>query len=239
MAIPTEQGESAGRRDFYAANLVRYNALWRRPNLQRRSVQTIAAAAILINLLLLIGLDRVMAPLVDFKIDQSPIVVTIITPPEIFEVPAEPEPVPVEFTKRPSRIEVQPPETKLTPPPLTSESSSQTQARIGTAGQPELNLFNTDGSLRIPRATTRIGPEQIDNPQEAAKAQWAEIQSRGENPLDCKKTRFANAFRRDESLGDKVSRKYLSWIGLADQAGIAERAAAKQRRADDGCDPAN
>src|SRR5690606_22456342 len=114
---------------------------------------------------------------------------------------------------------------------------AETRARIGTAGEPALNLFNADGSLRMPTARTRIGAQKIDNPQEAARAEWAEIRNRGENPLDCQKTRFANAFRRDESVGDAVARKYLKWIGLADGAVIAERASAKQRRANEGCDP--
>ena len=68
---------------------------------------------------------------------------------------------------------------------------------------------------------------------------WAEIETRGENPLDCQRTRFAAAFRRDESVGDEVARKYLSWIGLADRAGIAERAQQREGRAADGCDPAD
>ena len=238
-ASPLDESESARLRNAYSGNLSRRNQLWRREQHQRKLVHALIAAAILVNLLWLVGLDRVMAPLVEISPDRQPIVVNIITPPDVFEVPPEPEPEPVEFEKRPSKVQIQPPQTVSTPPPLTSETTSQTQARMGAAGQPELNLFNADGSLRMPKTTTRIGPKKIDNPQEAAKAQWAEIQSRGENPLDCKKTRFANAFRRDESVGDKVSRKYLSWIGLADGAVIAERAAARQRRASDGCDPAN
>lgn len=240
-AFLPDDDESARLRSAYAGNLLKRNQLWRRSALQRRLVHGLIAIAILTNLIWLIGLDQVMAPLMDVSADRRPIEVTIISPPEVFEIPAEPEPepVPVEFKKRPSKIQIQPPVATSTPPPLNSQTSSQTQARIGTAGQPELNLFNADGSLRMPKTTIRIGPKKIDNPQEAAKAQWAEIQSRGENPLDCKKTRFANAFRRDESLGDKVSRKYLSWIGLADGAVIAERAAAKQRRANEGCDPAD
>ena len=231
--------ESAQLRNAFAGKMVRRNHLWYRPQLQRKSVYILVAAAVLANLLWMFGLERVMAPLNPAEMDRGPIVVDIITPPEVFELPPEPQPQPVEFKRRPSRVRIAPPETKSTPPPLTAESSVQMQARMGAAGEPSLSLFNTDGSLRMPKTRDHIGAPKIDNPQEAAKAQWAEIQNRGENPLDCKKTRFANAFRRDESLGDKVSRKYLSWIGLADGAGIAERAADKRRRADDGCDPAD
>ncbi len=231
--------EQARLRNAYAGQLLRRNRLWHRPQFQRRGVFMVAIAALLANLLWIFGLDRAMTPLDRAEPDRGPIVVNIITPPEVFEIPPEPQPEHIEFRNRLSRVRIAPPETISTAPPMTAESGSETQARIGAAGEPTLNLFNTDGSLRMPKAQPRIGPEKLDNPQEAAKAQWAEIQSRGENPLDCKKTRFANAFRRDESVGDAVSRKYLSWIGLADGAVIAERAAAKQRRANDGCDPAD
>jgi hypothetical protein len=239
MATVLDANESARLRIAYSGQLIRRDRLWRSPHLRRNSVYSLVALALLINLLWMLGLDRVMAPPRYQEPDRGPIEVNIITPPEVFEVPPEPEPEHVEFRRRPSKVQIRPPETKSTPPPLTAEASSTTQARIGAAGEPSLKLFNADGSLRMPKASTRIGPKKIDNPQEAAKARWAEIQMRGENPLDCKRTRFARAFRRDESLGDEVSRKYLKWIGLADGAGIAERAAEKERRAADGCDPAN
>lgn len=231
--------DRARLRNVYAGQLIRRNQLWQRPHFQRNVVYAVAAAAVLANLLWMFGLDRIMAPLNRHDPDRGPIVVNIITPPDVFDIPPEPQPEHIEFRSRPSRVRIAPPETKTTPPPMTAETGSQTQARIGSAGDPTLNLFNADGSLRMPNSRPRIGAETIDNPQEAARAKWAEIRSRGENPLDCKKTRFANAFRADESVGDEVARKYLSWIGLADRAVIAERAAAKQRRANDGCDPAD
>ncbi|MBN8480419.1 MAG: hypothetical protein J0L88_02390 [Xanthomonadales bacterium] len=89
----------------------------------------------------------------------------------------------------------------------------------------------------MPEVRPRIGAERIDNPQEAAKARWAEIERRGENPLDCERTRFAGAFRPDMSVGDAVASKYLSWIGLADPEAIAERARQRAERAAAGCDP--
>ena len=75
------------------------------------------------------------------------------------------------------------------------------------------------------------------NPQEAAKQRWAEIEKRGDNPLDCKRTRFAKAFARDESVGDEVSRKYLKWIGLGDGEAIEHRAQQRAQRAEEGCEP--
>ena len=238
-ANPLEAQDQARLRNAYVGQSLRRELLWHRPHFQRNAVYALVAVALLLCLLLILGLDRAMAPFDLVEPSRGPIIVNIITPPEIFEIPPEPQPEHIEFRNRPSRVRIAPPETKSTPPPINTESSSQTQARIGAAGEPALNLFNADGSLRMPKSRTRIGPEKIDNPQEAGKARWAEIQNRGENPLDCTKTRFDNAFRRDESVGDTVARKYLSWIGLADGAVIAERAAAKQRRANDGCDPAD
>lgn len=230
-----DASESARLRSGFAGRKLRRDALWESPTLERRTVRVLVAAAILANLLWMAGLDRVMQRLTPREGARGPIEVSIIVPPEQFEIPPEPQPEPVEFRRRPSAIRIEPPQTRLAPPPLNTESGAQTQARMGSAG--ELRLFNADGSLRLPKATARIGPEPLQNPQEAGKARWAEIRDRGENPLDCTRTRFAGAFRRDESLGDEVSRKYLKWIGLADGAGIAERAAEKARRAADGCDP--
>lgn len=234
-----DASESVQLRNGFAGQTLRRDRLWRAPPFERRVLKALIASAILVNLLWIVGLDHVMQPLSFSEPDRGPIQVSIIDPEPIFELPPEPEPAPIEFRQRKSAITIEPPVTKMTPPPLNPSSSSQTQARIGAAGTGELRLFGLDGSLRMPDVKTRIGAEPIANPEEAGKARWAEIQKRGENPLDCKRTKLAGAFRRDESLGDEVSRKYLKWIGLADGAGIAERAAKREQRAADGCDPAN
>lgn len=232
-----EPSESLRLRLGYAGKALLRDRRWRSPSVERRTAIVLAILAVLANVAWIVGLDRVMMPLAMHEPDRGPIEVRIILPQEVFELPPEPQPAPVEFRRRASAIQIEPPETKLTPPPLTAETDAQTQARIGSAGEAELKLFNADGSLSLPKATTRIGPEPIANPQEAGKARWAEILERGENPLDCQRTQFASAYAADESLGDKVSRKYLKWIGLGDPAVIAERAAKKRQRAADGCDP--
>jgi hypothetical protein len=236
-----DANESARLRVGYAGEALRRERLWQAPQFARNTVVGLVVLAILVNSIWIIGLDQVMQPILRLQPDRGPVIVNIITPPEVFEVPPEPvpEPVPAEFRSKPSAVQIEPPKTELTPPPLNTETSTSTQARIGSASEAPLQLFNTDGSLRMPKSTTRIGPAKIENPLEAAKAQWAEIETRGENPLDCKRTQFAGKFARDESVGDKVSRKYLKWIGLMDGAGIAERAAAREQRARDGCDPAD
>jgi hypothetical protein len=160
--------------------------------------------------------------------------VVLIEPPPAFPLPPEPEPPP--FAPRKSKVRVEAPEVKLPPPPHTAEESDDAmRARIGESGMQTPQLFNPDGSIRL--APPPVAPAQPMNPQEAAKQRWAEIEKRGENPLDCKRTRFAGAFRPDESLGDAVSRKYLKWIGLADAEAIRHRAEQRERRAAEGCDP--
>jgi hypothetical protein len=159
--------------------------------------------------------------------------VVLIEPPQPAPVP--PEPVPPPFERHPSRVRVEAPKVELSPPPRPAEEDTDAmRARIGESGAPQ--LFNPDGSIRL--ATPPVAPKPSSNPQEAAKQRWAEIEKRGDNPLDCKQTRFARAFKPDMSLGDEVSSKYLKWIGLGDPEAIRHRAEKRAERAAEGCDPA-
>jgi hypothetical protein len=228
--------EAAAMREILNGQARRREERWRTRHVSRRGVITLLVLAILANLLWIVGLDGVMQPhrLGD---ETRAIRVTLIEPISEYEIPPEPVPQPAVFKQKPTAIRIAPPETKLESPPIKTVSGSQTEARIGVAGDTTPQLFRADGSLRMPDVKTRIGPDRIENPQEAAKARWAEIQARGDNPLDCTRTRFAGAFKPDQSAGDRVAGKYLSWIGLADMRGIAERAAERERRAAEGCDP--
>jgi hypothetical protein len=162
--------------------------------------------------------------------------VVLIEPPPPIEIPTEPEPPPF-VPRTPSKVRVEAPQVKLPPPPTPAEEDTDAmRARIGASGAPAPQLFNTDGSLKL--AAPTLAPRAPVNPQEAAKQRWAEMEKRGDNPLDCKRTRFARAFKRDESLGDEVSRKYLKWIGLGDGEAIQHRAEQREQRAAEGCDPA-
>ncbi|HKE47518.1 MAG TPA: hypothetical protein VKB52_05600, partial [Rhodanobacteraceae bacterium] len=147
-----------------------------------------------------------------------------------------PEPPP--FVHHPaSKVKVEAPKVELPPPPQAAEEDTDAmRARMGESGAPAPQLFNPDGSIKLaPQVLVpKTGPS---NPQEAAKQRWAEIEKRGDNPLDCKRTRFAKAFARDESVGDKVSRKYLKWIGLGDGEAIEHRAQQREQRAEEGCEP--
>ncbi len=168
------------------------------------------------------------------------ITVALLTPDsELPPPPPEPEPP---IVVRPSRIAIAPPAVKSTPPPPSrpDEASDAMRARLGSGAvaAPRLKLFNADGSVQLDGASAPIRAPRDEPPRTeraAAAKNWARIEERG-NPLNCRKTRFADAFAPDESLGDKVSRKYLAWVGLADPQAIAHRA---QRRAESGgCEPA-
>lgn len=165
------------------------------------------------------------------------IMVSIIEPPsETPPPPPEPEPA---IVARASRIAITPPQVRQAPPPPhPEEESGEMRARLGSGATP-LKLFNADGSVRLGDGPAPIRAPAEPAPRterEAAQQRWARIEERG-NPLDCRKTRFAGAFARDESAGDKVARKYLRWIGLADGQAIEYRA--RQRAESGGCDPAS
>lgn len=132
--------------------------------------------------------------------------------------PPEPEPA---LVVRPSRVAIAPPQVRQNPPPAHAEEPSDAmRVRLG------------DGQAPL-KAPAEPAPKTA---REAAQQHWARIEERG-NPLDCRKTRFAGAFARDESVGDKVARKYLSWIGLADPQAIEHRA--RRRAESGGCEPAS
>jgi hypothetical protein len=159
--------------------------------------------------------------------------VVLIEPPQPAPVP--PEPVPPPFERHPSQVRIEAPKVELSPPPRPAEEDTGAmRARHRGSGAPQ--LFNPDGSIRL--APPSAAPKPPPNPQEAAKQRWAEIEKRGDNPLDCKRTRFSQAFKPDMSLGDEVSSKYLKWVGLGDPEAIRHRAEQREARAAEGCDPA-
>ena len=151
--------------------------------------------------------------------------------------PPEPEPA---LVVRPSRVAIAPPQVRQNPPPANAEEPSDAmRARLGAGAAAPLRLFNADGSVRLGDGQAPLKAPAEPAPKtarEAAQQHWARIEERG-NPLDCRKTRFAGAFARDESVGDKVARKYLSWIGLADPQAIEHRA--RRRAESGGCEPAS
>lgn len=208
---------------------------WAAPARDRRLLALGGLLALLVTLLELVGFGLGMQPYRHLPRRDTAIHVVLIEPePEL--PPPPPEPEPPEIVRRPSRIAIEPPKVRTTPPPPRPAETVEPNARIGSSGVQAPQLFNPDGSVRMGAGSTAVAPpDKPANPREAAKARWAEIEKRG-NPIDCKKTRFAGAFSKDQSLGDQVAGKYLKWIGLADQEAIAHR---RQQRAEaGGCEPA-
>ena len=214
---------------------------WTPPPRDRRLLLLGLLIALVVTLVELIGFGAGMRAYRHVPPKRSVIDVVLIEP-ESEISPPPPEPEPPEFVPRPSRIAIEPPKVRSAPPsPRAPETSDAMSARIGTAGTPTTppKLFNADGSIQLGDADRAIAPAPAPaNPLVAAKVRWAEMQQRGHNKLDCKRTRFAQAFKRDESAGDEVARKYLKWIGLGDGAAISHRAEQREQRAADGCDPA-
>ncbi|WP_150132144.1 hypothetical protein [Dokdonella koreensis] len=207
---------------------------WQKPEINRRRLALGIVFAIVMTLIELAGFVTGMHRSIrTARQADRPIEVSVIDLAPVQPLP--PEPQPAALPVRPSRIAVTPPQARIEPPPpATAEPQTTTQGRIGPGAA--TGLFNADGSVRLPERTG--APATPANPQQAGQQRWAEIRQRGENPLDCQRTRFARSFRRDETAGDEVARKYLAWIGLADGAAIERNAAQREGRASDGCDPA-
>lgn len=212
---------------------------WADPPRDRRLLAWGLLFAVLVTVLQLVGFALGMRSYHAKRTTPhaTPVVQVVLIEPEQV-IPPPPEPEPPEFQRRPSKIAIAPPRVNTPPPaPRPAEASDEMRARIGSAGSaaPPPRLFNPDGSIRMDSSAAPLAPAAAPvNPREAAKARWAQIEKRG-NPLDCKKTRFAQAFATDESAGDRIASKYLKWIGLADGEAIAHRR--QQRAQAGGCEP--
>lgn len=228
----------------HALPLLRFRGPWQRslrhekePIDWRKFILGVAFAAVLTGLEL-IGFNRGMRrhPIVDSYrgaiqvslIDQTPMA-DIIEPPLV-------EPDPLE--RRPSTIRIETPKTPTTAPPVVKDeaNSEEMNARIGDAGT-AARLFDANGRVRLPDNAGTPLPPVATTHEERGRENWKEMQERGQNPLDCHRTRFAQAFRKDQSVGDAVASKYLGIVGLANQASIAQNLQDREQRAADGCDP--
>lgn len=212
---------------------------WTKPPRDRRLILIGLLIAIALTVIELVGFGIGMHQQIVREIRPprpQNIEVVLIEPPPTLPIPPEPEPPP--FVPHPSKIRVEAPKVELPPPPQAAEQDNDAmRARIGESGAQTMpRLFNPDGSIKLD-ATPQL-PRKAANPQEAAKQRWAEMEQRGENPLNCKRTRFAKAFTPDQTLGDQVAGKYLKWVGLGDPEAIGHRAEQREERAAEGCDPA-
>jgi hypothetical protein len=211
---------------------------WGKPQRDRRLLLIGGLIAFAVTLVEIVGFGLGMRTYHIHHPRPPQVISVVLIEPDSALPPPPPEPEPP-IVARPSRIAITPPKVKtLPPPPLTAdEDNDAMRARIGSGGATEApQLFNPDGSIRIGTGNgAPTLPKAPKTAQEAGKERWAKIEERG-NPLDCKKTRFANAFAPDESAGDKVSRKYLKWVGLADTQAIEHRNRARSESG--GCEPA-
>jgi hypothetical protein len=232
--------ETPGRLRFATDRLPWQRSLrWTGPPRDRRLILLGLLLALALTIVELVGFGIGMHDQIAREVTPPrprTVEVVLIEPPPDMPIPPEPEPPP--FVPRQSKVRVEAPKVELPPPPQAApEDSDAMRARMGTSGPgggaPQ--LFNSDGSIRL--APSSSAPARPLNQQEAGKQRWAEMEKRGDNPLDCKRTRFARAFKPDQSLGDEVSSKYLKWIGLADGEAIGHRAEKREERAAEGCDP--
>lgn len=197
-----------------------------------------AAVAVVMTVLELAGFDRGMQRHAFDERQRGAIVVSLIDETPMLEIIEPPLPEPEPLKRRPSAIRIDTPAipTKPPPPVAAEENNREMKANIGSAGS-AARLFDASGRVRLPDAASRSPEAVAKSPQQQAREKWKAMQERGENPLDCERTRFAAAFRKDQSMGDVVAGKYLGMIGLANRAAIAQRLKDREERAADGCDP--
>jgi hypothetical protein len=173
------------------------------------------ALLLLLHLVMLAGLRDAMR--VRATVDETPIEVRLI--PADTPEPPSPRPPPRLSTAAPRR-----PARLTTAVPDAQPKGAPTDA---TATAP-LVLFNPDGSARLPAAAALPAPTK----REIA----AELMHRGHNIVHCRATRFSRSYKRDESLGDEISRKYLVWIGLYNRKVVEARAERRRAEAAAACD---
>lgn len=195
------------------------------------------AVAVLMTAVEMVGFNRGMRRHAFDSNYRGAIQVSLIDETALLDIVEPPLPEPDPFPLRQSRVRIQTPKTPPAPPPKVArdENSNEMQGRLGEGGS-AARIFSPDGRVRLPEGTA-AAPKVAGTPQQQRREQWEELQQRGENPLDCQRTRFAQAFRKDQSIGDSVAGKYLKYIGLANSAAIGDRLQQRESRASDGCDP--
>lgn len=204
-----------------------------------RSFSLGIGVAVLLTLLAVIGFNQGMQRQPRLDTYRGTIQVNLIDPTPLLELPEPPVPEPAPFQQRQSKLRIETPQTRKTPP-VVARSAEKTTGMTGRLGEAAAApaLFGADGRVRLPSSNAGSAPATAaTTEQQQARQNWQQLQQRGQNPLDCHRTRFAQAFRQDQSVGDAVAGKYLKWIGMANQAAIAKRAEDREQRAADGCDP--
>jgi hypothetical protein len=212
---------------------------WKPPPPDRRLILLGLLVALALTVIELVGFGLGMRHQIAREVAPprpQTISVELVEPPELLPTPPEPEPPPMQAKAR--KVQVEAPKIEQKPPPRAAEEDTGAmRAHIGETGAPAApQLFNADGSIKLAPETIEA-PKRALSEQEAGRRAWAEMEKRGDNPLDCKRTRFAQAFKRDMTLGDEVSSKYLKWVGLGDPEAVAHNVQKREERAAEGCDP--
>jgi len=192
---------------------------WRRVG-PPRHVWLILAAIFVLHFGMTLALREAMRPPPVKLVDDTSVAVSLIEPPPLPE-PVAHEPVASALAAdQGGRAANAPAPPRLAPtarevaPAAPNEQGSE--AVVATPVVPK--LFNADGSLRLPETQKKRDPLAPD--LSAA----AEMRARGHNVVRCQPTRFGSAFKPDESVGDEVARKYLSFIGLYNPHSAAKTA---------------
>lgn len=209
---------------------------WRQPDRNWRRIVVAAAIAILAQLvLILLARDGMrLKPFFDDRRDVLRVSLIELAPPPlpepaVRELPPMSVTAPTAGTARnapaPARREQGQRQVEAPAP-----SDGDAEAVVATPAAP--SLYNADGSLRIGPALP--APEKLD-PLTRDKLAAEELLQRGHNLVRCKRTRFAGAYRPDESLGERAARKYGRYVGLYNPA-TAQKQAVRAADARSDCD---
>ena len=214
-----------------------HDVRWRTGRRGRVWMTLVIAAILLLHLALMLAVRQQMRPRdSDLRPPDSVIHVNLIELPP----PAELPPVPIQMptlivtgaqagtannSPAPPR-----PAPAARPVAPAAPSTEGVEGIVATPTAP--HLYNPDGSLHL-SLPTQTAPTQ--QPLQAGIAAGKEMLRRGHNVVRCKRSRFANAYAPDESVGDKVARKYGSLVGMYNPHS-ADKLAERQADAAAACD---
>ncbi len=205
---------------------------WRPPDVSWRRILVAVAIAVLAHVLLVLLVRDAMKPKPVVEDRRDVIQVSLIELPPPIEAPAVRELPPLQVAAPPKGAAHNAPA-----PPRPDRGQRQVEAPAASSGEAEgivatPNLYNADGSLRLGPAEPAA---DTAHPIERGKLAAQEMAQRGHNIVRCKRTRFADAYTPDESLGEKAARKYGAYVGLYNPA-VAQEAARRKADARADCD---
>lgn len=209
---------------------------WRPPDVNRRRVAVAIIVMLLAHLLLILLVRDGMRlkPIADDRRDVLHVSFIELQPP-LPESSAVHELPPLSVSAPPTGVAHNAPaparrRQNVRQVEAPAPSSGEAEGIVATPAAP--SLYNADGSLRI--APVQPQAETAD-PLTRDKQVAEEMRERGHNIVRCKRTRFAQAYTADESLGERAARKYGAYVGLYNPA-VAQKAAVRKADARTNCD---